>query len=312
LPTVSAFGRSPNRKYFAFAREGRIEIRQGWSGRRTAFCSWPLGTEDVPNGFDVPPLAQHPTPTRLVPFPDGGRVLLVSGDGIFVLSPNSVERLLPTREQLREHFSWQREKYPADPLTCSIDMEHGTISNEGTLIAVGEQSSSHLVFNSDLQEVFQVPPGSEYPHHAIFSADDAVLALNSCHFYNGTTVGVSTASLRNKPTGTSPEPFQLQDGARVYAAAARNDEFIVGDASGYVRAFDMTGKYRWQQFIGSSVEDIDLSADGRRMAVSTYAGFLSIFHLDAGQQHSYQVGNGNHLEERRWIFWKGERMPLIW
>jgi len=312
LPTVGTFGRSPDRKYFAFARASGIEIREGWTGRRTALCPWPRGTEDVPNGFDVSPFAQHPTPTRLVPFPGGRRVLLVSGDGIFVLGPNSVRRLLPTLEQLREHYLWLREQHPADPLTCSIDMEHGAVSNDGTFIAVGEQSSSHLVFDSDLRLVLQVPPASEYPHHAVFSADDAILAMNSCHFYNGSTLGIATTGLRNGVDASDVEPFQLEDGARVYAAVARNDEFIIGDASGYVRAFDTTSKYRWQQFIGSSVGDIDLSADGRRLAVSTYAGFLSIFHLDAGQQHPYQIGNGNHLEERRWVFWKGERMPLIW
>ena len=30
-------------------------------------------------------------------------------------------------------------------------------------------------------------------------------------------------------------------------------------------------------------------------------GFLSIIRLDAGCQPPYQIGNGNHLEERRWI-----------
>jgi hypothetical protein len=313
LPTIGPCGQSPNRKYFAFARESGVEIREGWNGQRIALCPWPLGTEDVPDGFEVSPLPKHPTPTRLVPFPDGGRVLLVSDDGIFVLAPNSARRLLPTREQLREHFLWLRENYPADPLACSVDMEHGAISNEGTLIAIGDQSSSHLVFDADLRLVLEVPPASEYPHHAIFSADDAVLALNSCHFYNGTTLGIATSALRNwQSMSGAPEPFRLEDGARVYAAAARNDEFIVGDASGYVRAFDKAGKYRWQQFVGSSIGDIDLSADGRRLAVSTYAGFLSIFRLDAGEQHPHQIGNGNHLEERRWVFWKGEPAPLIW
>jgi hypothetical protein len=312
LPTVGIFGQSPNRKHFAFAGENGVEIREGWSGHRTALCPWPRGIEDLPDGFDVSPFAQPPKPTRLVPFPDGSRVLLVSGDGIFVLAPNSARRLLPTREQLREHFLWLQEKYPTDPLACSVDMEHGAVSHEGTLIAVGEQSSPHLVFDSALRLVLQVRPGSEYPHYAAFSADDAVLALNSCHFYDGTTLGVATAGLRNRADARAAETFQLQDGARVYAAATRDNEFIVGDAGGYIRAFDTTGKYRWQQFIGSSVGDIDISADGRRLAVSTYAGFLSIFHLDAGRQHPHQIGNGNHLEERRWIFWRGELTPLIW
>jgi hypothetical protein len=79
-----------------------------------------------------------------------------------------------------------------------------------------------------------------------------------------------------------------------------------------MRAFSTDGTYRWQHFIGSSVGYIDISADGLKLLVSTAAGFLSIISLDAGRQPSYQIGNGNHLEERRWIFWKGEPAPLIW
>ncbi len=93
---------------------------------------------------------------------------------------------------------------------------------------------------------------------------------------------------------------------------SRRDEFIIGDAAGYIRAFDTEGTYRWQHFIGSSIGDIDISADGLRLAVSTAAGFLSIIRLDAGCQAPHQIGNGNHLEERRWNFWKDEPAPLIW
>ena len=146
-------------------------------------CPWPSGLEDLPAGFSVAPFANLPIPTRLIPFPDGSRVLLISGSGIFVLGPSVARRLLPTKEQLSEHFAWLRQKYPEDPLTISLDMEHGAVSNDGALIAVGEQSSQHLLFNAALQQVLEVPPSSEYPHYACFSADDSVVALNSCHFY---------------------------------------------------------------------------------------------------------------------------------
>jgi hypothetical protein len=139
-------------------------------------------------------------------------------------------------------------------------MEHGAVSNDGALIAVGEQSSQHLLFNAALQQVLEVPPGSEYPHYACFSADDSVVALNSCHFYNGTTVGVTTTGVRAASSSSRVEPFDLYDGARVYAAVSRRDEFIIGDAAGYIRAFSTDGAYRWQHFIGSSVGDIDISA----------------------------------------------------
>jgi hypothetical protein len=311
LPTVGFFGRSPNRKYFAFARSDGIEIREGWYGPRVTMCKWPSGLEDLPSGFDVAPFDKPPVPTQLVPFPDGRRVLLVSGDGIFVLDAFTARRLLPTNEQLREHFSWLRTTYPNDPLAINLDMEHGAVSHDGKLIAVGEQASQHFLFGASLDLLAEVPPASEYPHYASFSEDGSVVALNSCHFYNGATIGVATGELAGASSVDEAKSFPLHDGARIYAAVGRRDEFITGDAAGYLRAFSADGAYRWQHFIGSSVGSIDISDDRRTLAVSTYAGFLSIIRLDAGHQQPYQIGNGNHLEERRWIFWKDET-PLIW
>jgi len=93
---------------------------------------------------------------------------------------------------------------------------------------------------------------------------------------------------------------------------ARGDELIIGDASGYVRAFTTEGTPRWQLYLGSSVGDIDISGDGKMMVVSTYAGYIAMFDLDVGSQAPNQIGNSPHKETRRWIFWKNEARPLIW
>lgn len=153
---------------------------------------------------------------------------------------------------------------------------------------------------------------SDYPHYALFSSDDSMLAVNSCHFYNGITLGVPTDLL----PGLETEPYEdderiilLDDDARVYAGICRQNEFIIGDASGYVRAFGADGNPRWQLFIGSSIGDRDTSADGKTLVVSTYAGFLSIFKMDSGEQAPHQIGNSQHMETRRWIFWKNEKQP---
>jgi WD40 repeat protein len=315
VPEVGFFGRCPNRRYFAIAEEKGVRIVDGWKGPIVARCPWPTGLEGVPEGFDVPALKLPPTVTSLIPFPDGLRTLLVSIDGIFVLSPLGARRLLPTTVQMKEHFEWSRNTYPEHKLNIGLSMEHGAISKDGKLIVVGSQDSTHLVFDDQFNIVGNIGHRSEYPHYALFSADDCTIALNSCHFYNGITIGVSTACL----PGITTAPYEddqttpiLQDGSRVYAGASRGDEFIIGDASGYVRAFSTTGEARWQQFIGSSVGGMDLSADGKTIAVSTYAGFLAIFKLDAGIQARHQIGSGNHLETRRWILWKNESKPLIW
>ncbi|RYD21197.1 MAG: hypothetical protein EOP88_12290 [Verrucomicrobiaceae bacterium] len=315
LSDIGFFGRCPNGRYFGIAVEDGISIHDGWRGPRVALCPWPDGTEDIPEGFRVAPWDVAPSPSRIIPFPDGRRVLMVSESGIFVLSEDSARRLVPTEEQLRDQFEWSVREDPGDELRMYISMEHGAVSKDGKMIAVGSQDSCHLVFNECLELVGEIGNLSEYPHYAVFSADGSMIAFNSCHFYNGMTIGVPTALL----PGLKTEAYEadrrfvnLNDHARVYAAAVRDDEIIIGDASGYVRAFDLKGNHRWQQFVGSSIGDIDVTMDGKTLVVSTYAGFIVRFRLDAGEQQPHQIGSGGHLDDMRWIFWKNEPTPLRW
>jgi hypothetical protein len=314
--TVLTVGRSPGREFFAVARKSGVTIHRGWQGRETAALDWPTGEEGVPKGFDAELIDGTPTVTDLIPFDDGERALLVSPDGIFVLRPDKAVRLLPTKAQMRDHFKWLRKEYPKDPLRYGLSMEHGAISPDGRWIAAGHQSSMHYIFEAQSFAVAgEIGHSSEYPHHAVFSADGSVVALNSCHFYNGKTLGVPTRllpGLKTEPYKPDRRVIALEYGSRVYAAVARGDEFIVGDANGYLRAFDVKGNFRWQHFIGSTVGDIDLSRDGRRLVVTTYAGFLCILDLDTGRADPFAIGTATHRETRRWLFWKAEPNPLVW
>jgi hypothetical protein len=78
---IVTVGRSPNRRYFAVARTTGITVDDGWDGPRVAQFSWPTGREGAPDGF-VPAAAEVPfVVSRLIPFPAGDRVLLVSVSG---------------------------------------------------------------------------------------------------------------------------------------------------------------------------------------------------------------------------------------
>ena len=315
VPGVSFFGKCPNGRFFAYANEKSIWITDGWLGQDVAQFDYPKGTEGIPDGYRVSEYNEPPIPTSLIPFPDGQRLLFISASGIFVLSTRGISRLLPTTEDLKDHFDWLQEEYPEDELSLDIDMEHGAISPNGKFIAIGSQDSLHLIFDDSLKLVGKIGHFSEYPHHALFSHDSDLVALNSCHFYHGVTIGVATSAL----PGIETEPYEessditvLEEGARVYAGVSRDDEFIIGDASGYLRAFTKTGKPKWLHFIGSSIGDIDIAGDGKTLICSTYAGFISILDLDKGNMESYEIGTGEHHERMRWLFWKNERTPLVW
>lgn len=308
----SFFGRSPDRRYFAYCREGGVAITLGWRGEQVAFCPYPSGREGLPEDFGQLAV-EAPTATQLVPFPDGRRVLFVSPGGIFVLSASEAVRLLPTQEAVIEHFTWLREEYPEDELSLDLAMEHGAVSADGKWIAVGAQDSSHLIFDDKLQLAADIGNQMDYPHWALFSQDSSLAAFNACHFYNGVTIGVSTAllpGLKTEPYEDNPKTPFLEEMSRVYAGCHRGHEFIIGDAYGYLRAFGNDGTPHWQHFIGSSIGDMDVSSDGRTLVCSTYAGFISIIQLDQGRA-PYEIGTGNHSEVRRWLFWQGQA-PLAW
>ena len=314
LPDIEHFGSSSDKEYFAYTHENEVTVTKGWLGEISAKLPYPTGTEGVPREFNIQPFDGRIIPSKLVPFPDGKRVLFVSPEGIFVLEEEKAIRLLPTEDDMREHFQWLRDEYPDDDLEMNLDMEHGAVSPDGKYIAVGSQDSSHLIFNEKYELVGDIGNMSEYPHYAVFHDDSDFVALNSCHFYNGITVGVSLnhLPLETEPYEENEKVTMLEELSRVYAAACRKEEFIIGDASGYIRAFDKTGKQLWFHFIGSSVGDIDVSKDGKTLVCSTYAGFISIVSLDGNDQKDYEIGSGLHTEKRRWLLWKNEPQPLIW
>ena len=315
LPEIGMFGQCPNRRYFAVAGTENVVVRDGWQGDVISTCPWPTGLEGLPEDLHCVPFDTPPVATRLIPFPDGQRVLLVSVSGIFVLSATGAVRLLPDEKDIEEYAEWAPDEYPEGIPVPGLSMEHGTVSKSGRFIATGSQDRVHFIFDSELNLVGEVGPMSEYPHYALFSSDDSVIALNSCHFYNGKTRCVATDLLPGlEIPGWEEDPRApvIDDVARVYAGVARDDEFIIGDAFGYVRAFSVDGDFRWEVFIGSSICDIDLATDSGTLVVSTYAGFISVIDLDVGKQPDHQIGIGGHAERYRWLFWKDEERPLRW
>jgi hypothetical protein len=240
----------------------------------------------------------------------------VSPKGIFVLETEQAIRLAPSLDEMLQHFEWLQKEYPQDPLSHDLDMEHGALSPDGKWIACGHQSNVHQIFDADsLELVAEIGHLSEYPHYAVFSSDGKHVAFNSCHFYNGQTIGVPTKllpGLKTKSYEVDQRLILLEEGSRVYAGVFRGDEFIVGDASGYLRSFDVFGKFRWQHFIGSSIGDIDVSADGKTLVVTTYAGFLCNIDMKTGKPDRFTIGTADHRERRRWLFWKTEPKPLVW
>jgi hypothetical protein len=308
-PRVRFFGRSPDGKLFGLAFDEGVEVRLGWDGPRVSSFDWPSGREGMPPGFD-PPYPMGPARIdQLVIFPDGQRVLLVSIDGIFVLTTAGATRLLR-----KEHVEW-RFRGDEGAAECSLAMVHGAVSPRGDVVLIGCQNSRHLAFNGKLEHIASVGHFSEYPNFAWFSADGELAAFSSCIMHSGATIGVPVSALNglDTPSYVADPPVRLlEERSRVNAGVARDDEWVIGDTGGYLRAFDFQGKFRWQHFVGSTITGLDLSPDGRLLAVASYAGFLCVLQLDTGTRDPFAIGTSKHRELQRWVFWRGEEGVLRW
>lgn len=244
---------------------------------------------------------------RCLVMPGGERVVTVTDEGIFLIDASGARRVHP-------------EPDPSDDeWTPNVDMAHAALSPDGGLLCVGDQDSKHRILDAEGVEVASIGTASEYPHHAAFSHDGGLVAVNSCHFYNGGTLVVPTDSVRGLRTkeylGSDdlPSPCRLLDeGMRIYAIDVLPGRFVLGDAFGFARAMSEDGEFLWEHLVGSSVSGIAVSPDRSVMAIGSSSGMLHVVDLDQARPDPFQIGTAPHVERRRWLFWRDLERPLRW
>jgi len=287
--SIRAIGKSKLGDVFAIAVGNKITTTQGWQGK--IIRDFSLKEETANLGI-----------TELVPFNDGEKLLMVTADGIFIISATTEKMIHPVYDE--QDADW----------SPNIDMENATLSNNNDIIVVGDQGSDHRILDNEGSEIGSIGPQSSYPHFCLFSKDDEQLLTNSCHFYNGVSIGVNTDKLPNIEIPAyveSGEFIVLDEDMRVYKGIATSQYYILGDAYGYIRAIDKKGKLIWRHHLGSSISGITISDDEKTLWVAACSGILHKLKLGEGQGE-HTIGNGNHKEEFRLILWKNEPGPLFW
>lgn len=286
---IQAIGKSKKNNIFAIKKQNTIITTNGWDGE--IITTFKI-KEEMNIGI-----------TKLIPFNDGKQVLSITSEGIFLITKESMKMIHPEIDL--EDEEWSPE----------IDMENGTLSNDNKYIVVGDQCSDHRVLDDEGNEIGTIGPQSEYPHFCMFSEDDSQLITNSCHFYNGVTIGVDGKSLN----GIKIEAWEdndiytiLDEDMRIYEGIYINSYYILGDAHGYIKAINKNGKCLWRHFLGSTISGITSSDNGRSLWVATYAGIIHKLIIDKGLRDTHTIGNSNNYEEFRLIMWKGEDKELFW
>ncbi|WP_298022943.1 hypothetical protein [uncultured Campylobacter sp.] len=291
---IIAVGKSKRNEIYALLNQDEVWLIRGYDGK---------------SGGELVARFSHELEiiydeAEILPFNDGSKVLLAAHDGIFLISQSGAKLIHPTYED---------EGEDEDEYELEIAMANATISNDNELIVAGEQDSDHVLMDSEGERLGCIGAQSSYPHFCLFSADDTQLITNSCHFYNGVTIGVDRALLKRglevgfyDPDGGDEQNFTLIDDAmRVYAGVATQDFYILGDAYGYIKAVGKDGRKIWRHYLGGTIKSMAISEDGSVLFVGTYGGRLHKLRLGAGQD-SHTIGNGNHKEEFRLIAYENK------
>lgn len=303
-PSIKAVGKSKQGDVFAILTDGgRLTTVQGWDG-------------EVIATFTLEALKQS-IMKQLIPFNDGKKVLLASAEGIYLLSEEGEKLIHPEPEEKEDTYADEDEdeddeEYEEDALQLS--MENADLSNDNRFIVVADQDSSHRILTLSEETLFEIDPQSSYPHFCLFSPNDDQLLLNSCYLYNGVTIAVDTSKLGDMVAGSPDNQLKglfVDERMRVYCGVAASDYYILGDADGYIKAFDKQGKQLWRHYLGSTINGMCLSDDEKTLWVGSYSGMLHKLKLNAGHRDTHTIGNGNHFEEFRIILWK-EQQPLFW
>jgi len=284
---ITAIGKSKQNNIFAIATESKISILKGWEG-------------ELINEFILNETSKLGI-TELIPFNDGNKLLIVTSEGIYLVSKNGEKLIHPLNEDNEEDWS------------PNMDMENAALSNDNKYTVVGDQCYDHRILDADGNTLGCIGPQSEYPHFCMFSEDDSQLITNSCHFYNGITIGVNSDKLNgvNIKAYTESEDYKIiDDEMRVYAGLATQNYYILGDAYGYIKAFDKNGNKIWRHFLGSTISGMTISDDEQTLWVGSHSGILHKLILGKGHRDKHTIGNGNHYEEFRLLIWKDE--PQIW
>ncbi|MCQ9634778.1 hypothetical protein MP477_07390 [Chryseobacterium sp. WG23] len=285
--SIHAIGKSKQGNIFAIATPGKISVYKDWNG-------------EIINEFTLSETEDSGI-TEMIPFNDGSKVLIVSSNGIHLISKEDKKLIHPVNEDNDEDW------------TSQIDMENAALSHDNTYIAVGDQGYDHRILDAEGNTLGSIGPQSSYPHFCLFAKDDSQLITNSCHFYNGITIGINS----DQYVGADIEAYTESDDftfideeMRIYAGVAVNDHYILGDAYGYIKAFDKNGNQLWRYFLGSTISGMTISDNEETLWVAAHSGILHKLRLNKGQRDTHTIGNGKHYEEFRLLIWKDE--PQIW
>jgi len=220
-------------------------------------------------------------------------VLAATEQGIFWLTERGKRRLLP------------------DPLSGedSVDYPHAAMSPNGRFLALGTKDTGHVLIDRQTGVLAEYDAVSSYPCFAAFHRDRPEAVFSSCHaLYGSGSLAVSLDAVLAERKSVARA---IERRTWVHAIGSLPNGYVFAGGGGYLWGVDFDGKQLWYLFLGSTITALDISPDGKRMVVGSYAGYVVALDLDAPTPDPSLLTDAPVRETARWVFWTGHP-PLIW
>ncbi|MDR2920425.1 MAG: hypothetical protein LBV72_13815 [Tannerella sp.] len=208
-----------------------------------------------------------------------------------------------------------------------LDYPHAAVSPDDKYIAVGSQSSSHIVLKEqegEWVETANIVPRSEYPNIACFNDRTRVpiLGLGSCHFQQSGTLGVYVEQIEGLEASgwemDSEAIWVIDDSKWIFSMYPSGQGFYLGANDGYIWR-KMVYNEADYLYIGGTIMSIDISPDNSYLIAGTHSGQVVVLRWDEREQEEgknprvdpYLITNLPVIDEKRYVFMAGHD-PMVW
>lgn len=284
---VLAFGSSYDKQYTAFAYEDRIEVRKGIELLTFAYpAAYGHAAADALPRVLGAGSGMHVRDVRVLP--NGREVLLVSGEGIYVVGQDGAQRLYPLDATFDEYLG----EHEAGPFRIAMQFANADVSPDGTRITCGgmfkrgimaglamfrREGGTWTLENTSQNNAF-------FPAAAVFHQRKPHVAFAACLYaslHNALTNTTFRIDLADLPPGEIEE-FSggiAREHGRVQVIASFDQGFLLGFDNGYVRYYGVeeNGQVLGYLFVGGSILDIDVAPDQQSFVVASDSGLVSRF-----------------------------------
>ncbi len=287
VPGLVCVGASYDKEYVAFAYDDRIEIHHGGEHITLAYPTAyqhakadklprELGTGSLMGLRDVRVL------------PNGREVLLVSGEGIYVVGTDATQRLYPVDDIIDEYA----EAFESGTFGIEMQFPNADVSPAGDRITCGGMfrrgifARLAMYRRLDNRWVLENTSGDNafFPAQAVFHRSRPHVAFAACLYASlhnslvNTTFRIDLDDLQPGEIDSFGGGISRERG-RVTTIASFGDGFLLGFDNGYIRwmGVEENAQLLGYLYVGGSILDIDVAPDQRSFVVASDAGLVSRF-----------------------------------